>query len=363
MRNPIPAFALAFASLAMVPHMPVAAANATVRVENFTGFKDLGGYLAEQLKPELQEALKRHNLAVFAHSAAFPGRKACYAMVGLTEAQPDDRHPRVPAWTFKGYSVSDDAEWNASECQGNRLRRVISDLNDKPLDELLRDIVVTRAKGGARKNEMANDNRARLDTNGIADKQGLFDVIHSHDFAKVFDYRHVSTYVYAAGVQFDSGNIMCVAFAGITARPPEGRNARWPGSDTGFVRIQTGGTIDGCKEFVAKQAVEELLSRPWTPEGLLKRFSFAREDGIPQPDPVKVARAVRKLEAAASAPRGATAARTAQYNNVSCTNHCVNGDCIRTFSDGRKERWQAPRVYDPISRNWKWDTSTNACGV
>lgn len=54
---------------------------------------------------------------------------------------------------------------------------------------------------------------------------------------------------------------------------------------------------------------------------------------------------------------------TATNNTMSCTNQCRNGNCVRTFPDGRTERWQAPRVYDPFSQNWKWDTTTNACGI
>ncbi|KDP83914.1 hypothetical protein CF70_022645 [Cupriavidus sp. SK-3] len=58
-----------------------------------------------------------------------------------------------------------------------------------------------------------------------------------------------------------------------------------------------------------------------------------------------------------------TAATTRSTNVVRCSNTCANGSCLRTFGNGRQERWQAPRVYDPITRNWTWDTVTNACGV
>ena len=49
-------------------------------------------------------------------------------------------------------------------------------------------------------------------------------------------------------------------------------------------------------------------------------------------------------------------------NVITCHNECQNGSCVRTFPGGRKERWQAPRVFDSISQNWGWDTTTNACG-
>lgn len=177
------------------------------------------------------------------------------------------------------------------------------------------------------------------------------------------DYRHVSAFVHAAATTFSPGDIMCVAFAGTTARPPQGRNSRWPGSFMGRTRRQIGGTEDGCKEFLATQALDELLKQPWTREGLLKNFSLAREDGVPQPDPANVAQTVKRLKASARVAAAPVVSRTVQRNAVTCTNHCVNGDCVRTFPDGRKERWQAPRVYDPVTRNWKLDTATNACGV
>lgn len=50
-------------------------------------------------------------------------------------------------------------------------------------------------------------------------------------------------------------------------------------------------------------------------------------------------------------------------NTVTCNNSCSNGRCVRTFADGRKEVWQAPRKFNPLTNNWEWDTNTNACGI
>jgi hypothetical protein len=52
--------------------------------------------------------------------------------------------------------------------------------------------------------------------------------------------------------------------------------------------------------------------------------------------------------------------RTREENVVSCTNECHNGSCLRTFANGRSERWQAPRVFDPMTNDWKWEI--NSCG-
>jgi len=46
--------------------------------------------------------------------------------------------------------------------------------------------------------------------------------------------------------------------------------------------------------------------------------------------------------------------------NLTCTNNCMNGSCVRTFPNGRTEHWQAPRVFDPVINDWKWETSS--CG-
>lgn len=60
----------------------------------------------------------------------------------------------------------------------------------------------------------------------------------------------------------------------------------------------------------------------------------------------------------AKAPARQVATRAVQA--LSCTNRCVNGSCVRTFADGRTEKWQAPRVFDPFTNDWKWNTSS--CG-
>lgn len=55
-----------------------------------------------------------------------------------------------------------------------------------------------------------------------------------------------------------------------------------------------------------------------------------------------------------------TSSRTTEVNRYSCTNSCMNGNCLRTFPDGSQERWQAPRVYNPSKGDWEWDT--RGCG-
>jgi hypothetical protein len=86
------------------------------------------------------------------------------------------------------------------------------------------------------------------------------------------------------------------------------------------------------------------------------------ETHAPTPAPAsmqKVLAEVAKTRKAAQARE--VRSETTSRNVVTCYNQCVNGDCIRTFTNGRKERWQAPRVFDPSSGDWTWDTSS--CGA
>jgi hypothetical protein len=73
--------------------------------------------------------------------------------------------------------------------------------------------------------------------------------------------------------------------------------------------------------------------------------------------------AAKKKKALAQNNKKVVTSKTTQVNRLSCQNSCQNGSCIRTLPDGTKERWQAPRVFNPLSNNWEWDTTTNACGI
>lgn len=50
--------------------------------------------------------------------------------------------------------------------------------------------------------------------------------------------------------------------------------------------------------------------------------------------------------------------RPAQEANVTrCNTRCLNGDCYRTYSDGRKVRFQAKQVWNPFDNKFEWDSS------
>lgn len=41
---------------------------------------------------------------------------------------------------------------------------------------------------------------------------------------------------------------------------------------------------------------------------------------------------------------------------VSCNTRCFNGDCYRTYDDGRQVRFQAQQIWNPLSGSFEWDS-------
>ena len=57
---------------------------------------------------------------------------------------------------------------------------------------------------------------------------------------------------------------------------------------------------------------------------------------------------------AASSPYPAAPAPRPGY--ITCRTNCMNGDCYRTYSDGRQVHFQAKRTYNSLSGEWEWDS-------
>ena len=100
--------------------------------------------------------------------------------------------------------------------------------------------------------------------------------------------------------------------------------------------------------------------REGTPSSETCKIVRTEQNAGPGPKPASFDKvfaqtALAKERAAQSRPSAPPRGRT-----LSCTNRCVNGSCVRTFANGHTERWEAPRVLDPFTNNWKWDTSS--CG-
>ena len=116
---------------------------------------------------------------------------------------------------------------------------------------------------------------------------------------------------------------------------------------------------DAMTEYMPKNLIAEgqRLAREWKPGMSL---------GKSKPKPVDVA----SLQAAWAAKVGQAVASkpaeqpTGQYparpevmpGLTTCNTRCVNGDCYRTYGDGRKVHFQARQKWNPIDNQFEWDS-------
>lgn len=334
-----------------------------IPVANFTPYNDLPGFIQTNLSDELKAEIRSRKLAVFVISATFPSLKTCYVTMGLTHAAAEGQSPRWPSYLVNASSVEAE-NWDENTCASERVKATLESMNGVPLVKLLTDIERTRADGFHLRKKARQD-MVRLTANDLdsANEEKVFSILQRVELGKAIDYRHAQTFVVGRSAEYGDGKVLCVAFAGLTARAPEGRAPRVPRSYESFARTQKGGSVQGCYSDVVPQAVEALVNRPWDAQGLLAQFDVTREEGIPLPN-AKQARRVQTalLKAQDARPAKQQLVRTTSVNRVTCSNQCVNGNCLRTFPNGRKERWEAPRVFNPMTQNWDWDTQTNGCG-
>jgi hypothetical protein len=335
-----------------------------VPVADFSGVNGLQDYVTENLSSELKGVIRERGLAVWAYATDFElqNNNYCVAIVGLTYAETKDRNARWPAYTASAYARRGTANWNAGACRGEQLKEAIGDLNKSKLDDVLWDIDSTQTYGGTRPVEKEGNSMTQLSSTGLSNAGNNVVFSAMDDYPTLFDYRYVQTFVSANAFKLKDGERFCVAIAGQAARSANDRQSRSPAYTVGYINVQQQGDEDACKNVAAAGAVRALFDEPWTAKGILKDFSRTREDGIPLPNVNDIAkkRAASLARARAQARANQVRAQSTQRNTTNCTNDCVNGSCVRTFPNGRKERWQAPRIYDPFSGDWKWDT--NSCG-
>ena len=43
---------------------------------------------------------------------------------------------------------------------------------------------------------------------------------------------------------------------------------------------------------------------------------------------------------------------------TTCNTRCLNGDCYRTYDDGRKVQFQAKQKWNPLNNQFEWDSGT-----
>lgn len=285
------------------------------------------------------------------------GKNYCIATLAVTHASPDERNIRWPSTGY--YSVArhpSQSKLNAeqiNDCQSNSLRTVVGRFSERDPAQFLRNVDDTLPLGGKRMAEAPSELKAHVFAAGL-DEQAKREVFGAvpHDFRKRFDYRHVQWFVDADSVSFED-EIVCFANAGVAARSPGERNPRHPATWETVITVfdatqaKNRGANETCKQEAAVAAVNGRLSKSWDENGIFKDFSKTREDGLSLPNMKAV------VSPAKQQPR---VGQTSTQAN-SCTVSCVNGNCVRTWPNGKTERFQAPRKLNPMTGQWEWDTS------
>lgn len=299
--------------------------------------------------------------------------KSCFVDVGIGSEQPKGKTPRAPflfAWSM---SEQRRGEADDAPCQ----RAFLTALKTLAKDGTLTDKQILQGEVGATSEPLKADFQKTARQDGVVShwtggtlndtgKQAIADELGPR-WHKVLDHRQYAAHLTLMSGTSVEGKSYCLARYGVTTVAPKGYSSRLP-AYLRIVRVYAG-KDENCSRKVVMASLERLHDEY---EDLLGDFSKVTEPGVNYLSAVELRKRVAKFdadeakraEAAQKAARAREVASTTNsVNRLSCHNECFNGSCTRTFSDGRKERWQAPRKFNPFTQNWEWDTTTNACGM
>lgn len=321
----------------------------------------------EMVSPQQAAALRAHGVSLHTMLFSFKGG-LCHAEVG-TAVRPTDNNPaRNPHWSAWAASEGKDTAIPAKTCEKalrGALKILLSPDPDSFTDAELRKTVKITSTPAKPTFRTTNRKASTLNhsTSGLSDygKQMVVDTLGDRWIVPL-DHRKFSAFVYLRQPKTLEGNRYCFLMTGLTAVPPPGdTEARIPARLSS--RFEMGAD---CANAVVEAGLEQL--RDTYEEDLDAFYQYNTEPGQTYPSAAEIRKTLAKYEAdqqrkarAAAAPPARQSTNTSR-NVVRCSNDCVNGNCVRTFEDGRKERWQAPRRYNPLTSNWDWDITTNACG-
>ncbi len=110
-----------------------------------------------------------------------------------------------------------------------------------------------------------------------------------------------------------------------------------------------------------REALAEALDRAQSADA--QRLAREWKQGVAMGAPrVKVANAPPARPAAPVPTRVAQgpfpAQPDARQGVTTCNTRCVNGDCYRTYGNGRQQRFQAQRKLNPFNGQWEWDSGS-----
>jgi hypothetical protein len=345
--------------------------RAPVPTVNYSGVSGLGEYVAEHASDEQYALFERDKgLAVFANVFTFDkaGASVCVAQVGLTHKPPHDKaSPRAPS--TRAFGGASDPSFSQEKCRSVAVVRAVNNLFSDGVQVLQEDLEQTTFAGGKWAAEKLDTSMMHSNFLGMKREGSRYiNELMPEWFAKAFDYRAVTIIKRFQKVEGDKGDLICWASIGLTARKPDDRQPKEPYTE--YARSRTLNTSERSNADDDATCFDPLFdglvkSNVQPDAELIKDFidSWARvaEPGLKAPTMKAVQTAVawqaeRERKAALAREREeARSVRVAQAN--SCTVNCVNGACLRRWPNGRSERFQAPRKFNPFTSQWEWDTS------
>ena len=248
-------------------------------------------------------------------------------------------------------------EWNEAGCRALTVSGAIEVLATSKLETLeLQDTLPT---GGSRSNLKANPEMVSLRHINTEARtvDAVLDAINDYSLGAAVDYRHVMTTLYNPIFKLD-GQLICLAYTGLSARARTAANPGCGHDDEQHLcwrphrrrRQLPAWRITQCNQKPLQSTVDQHRHLQGLREKPRGWYCPAQRQGG--------GKKTRERAGQGGCPRASV--RTTQRDVVRCSNVCTNGNCVRTFENGRKERWQAPRVYDPFKNDWTWDT--DSCG-
>jgi hypothetical protein len=345
--------------------------RAEVPTQNFSRVTGVGAYVAEHASDAQYAMFKRYSgLAVFAQSYLFgkEGSYRCVAIVGLThEYGGDTDMPRSPFTIYSG--GASDPKNTEDLCRSVAVVRALNNMLQADVQAWQDKVTQTMPTGGERVKEQSNEGMIRSSWHGMSAKGSAYirDALPNW-FGRAFDYRVVTVAERFLRVEGDNDQLICFASLGLTATAPSGRSAKLPWANSARVITlnkdergnadQDSACFDPLFDALVKENIQpdsDFISF------FVKNWSLVAEPGLKAPTMKDVQTAAarqaeRDRKAAAAREREeARPVRVAQAN--SCTTSCVNGSCVRRWANGRSERFQAPRKFNPFTSQWEWDTS------
>jgi hypothetical protein len=94
----------------------------------------------------------------------------------------------------------------------------------------------------------------------------------------------------------------------------------------------------------------------YRPTGHLVGFVSASLVSEQRPAAASSSATPRPAAAPPAADDGFPARPAKEPGVVKCNTRCYNGDCKRTYDDGRKVRFQAQRRFNSMTNEWEWDS-------